>query len=71
VTIRVTPPGYVMGMETMTLVHTTHTQDLMALSNSKLEAWFDAGGLTVEVVANCGDPSCPDCMTVVPAQEAA
>ena len=55
----------------MTLVHTTHTQDLMALSNSKLEAWFDAGGLTVEVVANCGDPSCPDCVTLVRAQEAA
>lgn len=69
--IRVTPSGYVVGMETMTLVHTTHTQDLMALSNSKLEAWFDAGGLTVEVVANCGDPSCPDCVTVMPSREAA
>ena len=58
-------------METMTLVHSTHTDDLMALSNSKLEAWFDAGGLTVAVVTNCGDPSCPDCVTLLRAQEAA
>lgn len=43
----------------------------MALSNSKLEAWFDAGGLTVAVVTNCGDPSCPDCVTLLRAQEAA
>jgi hypothetical protein len=58
-------------METTTLTHTTHIEDLMAMSNSKLEAWFNAGGLTVEVVANCKDPACPDCTVVVPAQEAA
>ncbi len=58
-------------METITFVHTTKTEDLMAMSNSRLEAWFDAGGLTVEVVTNCSDPACPDCVTVVRAQEAA
>ena len=58
-------------METITLVDPTVTEHLMSLSNRKLEAWFDAGGLTVEVVTNCGDPACPDCLTLVPAREAA
>jgi len=63
-------------METMTSVHTTGpehpiAEHLMAMTNYKLEAWFEAGGLTVEVVSNCSDPSCPDCLTVLPAQEAA
>ena len=58
-------------METITLAHTTKTDHLMAMSNPMLEAWFNAGGLTVEVVANCSDPACPDCLTLVPAQEAA
>jgi hypothetical protein len=46
-------------------------EPLMAMSKRELEAWFDAGGLTVEVVTNCSDPTCPDCLTLVPAQEAA
>lgn len=58
-------------MESITLAHTTKTDRLMAMSSSKLEAWFNAGGLTVEVVANCSDPACPDCLTLVPSQEAA
>ena len=58
-------------MESITLAHTTKTDHLMAMSNSKLEAWFNAGGLTVEVLANCSDPTCPDCLTLIPAQEAA
>ncbi len=58
-------------MDTMTLVHTTKTENLMAMSKRELEAWFDAGGLTVEVVANCADPTCPDCMTIEPARTAA
>ena len=58
-------------METTSLVHTTNMESLMALSNTKLEAWFEAGGLSVRVIANCGDPSCPDCFTLEPAQEAA
>jgi hypothetical protein len=67
----VTPTRYVVDMESITLTRTTKTDHLMAMSNSKLEAWFDTGGLAVEVVANCSDPACPDCMTLVPAQEAA
>ena len=55
----------------MTPVQTVATQKLMAMSNKQLEAWFDAGGLAVEVVANCADPSCSDCMTIAPAEEAA
>jgi len=43
----------------------------MAMANSQLEAWFGAGGLTVEVVANCADPDCVDCVTLERAQEAA
>ncbi len=58
-------------MESITLAHTTKTDHLMTMSNSTLEAWFNAGGLTVEVVANCNDPACPDCLTLIPAQEAA
>ncbi|MEN8039921.1 MAG: hypothetical protein ABFR95_00275 [Actinomycetota bacterium] len=58
-------------METMTLIHTTKTNDLMAMSKRELEAWFDAGGLTVELVANCPDTMCSDCITLEPAQTAA
>ncbi len=58
-------------MEAITLVHNTHMEPLMAMSNRELEAWFGAGGLSVEVVANCSDPTCPDCLTLEPAQEAA
>ncbi len=57
-------------MESMTLVH-THTENLMAMTNRQLELWFGAGGLTVEVVANCTDPDCHDCITLDPAQQAA
>ena len=39
-----------MGMETMHLVQTPHTTDLMSLSDSALEAFFASDGLTVEVV---------------------
>jgi hypothetical protein len=59
-------------MEAIALVHTTEIDEhLMSLSNNKLEAWFAAGGLSVQVVANCSDPECPDCRTLQPAQEAA
>ncbi len=60
-----------MGMEDITLVHTMKIENLMAMTNRELEAWFGAGGLTVEVVANCGDPACPDCITIEPARTAA
>lgn len=57
-------------MEPITLVHSTKTTNLMAMSNYELERWFDAFGFTVEVVARCGDPTCPDCIAVEPAQAA-
>lgn len=62
-------------MNNITLAHTTPTavqaERLMAMTNSQLEAWFGAGGLTVEVVANCADPECADCVTLDQEQEAA
>jgi hypothetical protein len=59
-------------MEAIALVHTTEVDEhLMAMSNPKLEAWFAAGGLCVQVVANCSDPECRDCPTLRPAKEAA
>lgn len=65
-----------MGMKATTPIHTTGperpiAENLMALTTYKLEAWFEAGGLTVKVVSNCNDPSCPDCVTVLPVREAA
>jgi hypothetical protein len=68
--VLVTPAEYIVGMEPTTLVHSTKTANLMAMSNYELERWFDAFGFTVEVVARCGDPMCPDCTTVEPAQAA-
>lgn len=58
-------------MKNMTLVHTTHTENLMAMTDRQLEAWFGASGLTVQVVANCTDPDCVSCITLDQAQEAA
>jgi len=57
-------------MEPVTLVHSTNPINLMALSNAELEAWFAACDFPVEVVANCGDATCPDCITVEPARAA-
>jgi hypothetical protein len=50
-----------MGMETMHLVQTPHTTDLMSLSDSALEAFFASDGLTVEVVAHCNASECSVC----------
>jgi hypothetical protein len=62
-------------MNNITLAQTSHVaappKRLMAMTNSQLEAWFGAGGLTVEVVTNCADQECVDCVTVDPAQRAA
>ncbi|GMQ93424.1 MAG: hypothetical protein BMS9Abin12_0901 [Acidimicrobiia bacterium] len=57
-------------METITLAHSASPINLMALSNAELEAWFTASDFPVEVVANCGDATCPDCITVEPARAA-
>ncbi len=67
----VTPSSYVVQMDEMKLIHTTRTENLMAMTNRQLEAWFNAGGLAVEVVSNCQDTGCPDCFTIEPAQTAA
>lgn len=58
-------------MEAIALVHNTHMEPLMAMSNRELEAWFGAGGLSVEIVPNCNDSSCPDCPTIERTKEAA
>lgn len=57
-------------MDSATLVPTTKTEDLIAMNGAELEAWFAAGGLPVELVANCGDPECLDCTTVEPIRAA-
>lgn len=57
-------------MDSATLVPTTKTEDLIAMNGAELEAWFAAGGLPVELVANCGDPECRDCTTVEPIRAA-
>jgi hypothetical protein len=58
-------------MKAIALVHKTHMEPLMAMSNRELEAWFAAGGLSVDVVRNCSDSGCPSCLTIEPAKEAA
>lgn len=58
-------------MKAIALVPNTQFEPLMAMSNRELEAWFGAGGLSVKVVANCSDPNCPDCPTLMPAEAAA
>lgn len=68
---RVTPARYVVGMKNNTLAITTQTENLMAMTNREIEAWFGAGGLTVEVVATCQDPECADCLVLEPTREAA
>jgi hypothetical protein len=57
-------------METMHLVQTPHTTDLMSLSDSDLEAFFASTGLTVEVVAHCNTVGCSVCFAGVAAQAA-
>jgi len=58
-------------MKAIELVPNAHIEPLMAMSTRELEAWFGAGGLSVEVVANCSDPQCPNCPTLLPAEAAA
>jgi len=59
-----------MGMETMHLIQTPQTTDLMSLSDSDLEAFFSSAGLTVEVLAHCDTPGCAVCPTEATAQAA-
>lgn len=66
----VTPVWYVLGMETMQLIHTPDSTDLMTLSNTDLEAFFADAGLAGEVVDNCDDARCPTCFAATPAKAA-
>jgi hypothetical protein len=59
-----------MGMETMHLIQTQPTTDLMSLSDSDLEAFFASAGLAVVVVAHCDTVGCAVCPTEAAAQAA-
>jgi len=59
-----------MGMETMHLVQTPHTTDLMSLSDPDLEAFFASAGLTVEVVTHCNTVGCSVCFAAATARAA-
>ena len=59
-----------MGMETMHLIKTPQTTDLMSLSDSDLEAFFGSAGLTVDVVTDCDTLGCAVCPTGATAQAA-
>jgi hypothetical protein len=57
-------------METMHLIQTPQTTDLMSLSDSDLEAFFASAGLDVAVVAHCDTVGCAVCHTEPAAQAA-
>jgi hypothetical protein len=59
-----------MSMETMHLVQTPPTTDLMSLSDSDLEAFFTSVGLSVEVVAHCNTVGCSVCFAGAAVQAA-
>lgn len=50
-----------MGMETKTLIKTQQASPAEPLDDRAIEALFSDAGLSVEVVDNCGDRSCPVC----------
>ncbi len=58
-------------METMQLVHTTHTTDLTTRMDADIEAFFAQEGLAVEVVEHCMDATCPECFTAAAPARAA
>lgn len=57
-------------MDSTTRTPTAKTEDLIAMNGAELKAWFAAGGLPVELVANCSDPDCTGCTTVEPSRAA-
>jgi hypothetical protein len=59
-----------MGMETMHLVQTPPTTDLMSVSDSALEAFFASAGLAATVVTHCNTVGCPMCFTEASVQAA-
>jgi len=48
-------------METMELVHSSHSRDLTGLSDTDIESFFTEAGLDVEVVTHCDDATCLSC----------
>ena len=59
-----------MCMETMHLIQTPQTTDLMSLSDSDLKAFFASAGLSIDVVAHCDTLGCAVCPTETTAQAA-
>jgi hypothetical protein len=57
-------------METMHLIQTPQTTDLMSLSDSDIEAFFASAGLTVEVVTHCNTAECSVCFAAATARAA-
>ena len=58
-------------METMQLVHTTHTTDLTTWMDADVEAFFTQEGLAVKVVEHCNDATCPECFAAAAPARAA
>ena len=59
-----------MGMETMHMIQTPQTTDLMSLSDSDLKAFFASVGLSIDVIAHCDTLGCEECPTKATAQAA-
>jgi hypothetical protein len=61
---------YVGHMETMQLITTSPPEDLTALDDASIAAFFAGAGLAIEVVDHCPDASCPTCFGRRPAKAA-
>jgi len=59
-----------MGMETLQLIQTPQTIDLMSLSGSDIEAFFASAGLAVDVVTHCNTAGCTLCFAATAATAA-
>lgn len=57
-------------METMQLIPNTDPMLSDLPSDEALVALFADAGMRVDVVANCGDASCPACLPPAPARAA-
>jgi hypothetical protein len=57
-------------METMQLIQTAPTTDLLSVSDSDIEAFFASAGLTAQVVAHCDTAGCPVCFAAEAARAA-
>ena len=57
-------------METINMLPTIGTTDLMTLSDAEIEGFFAEFGLGVDVVDHCPEASCPVCFRPAPAKAA-